>query len=69
MEQNPERNEEVRFFERLAQFNEDDWRGFKLYVYRLWPGIDKKDSEHFLSKLNQPCDEDFLLSTFGSGKY
>jgi hypothetical protein len=68
-EQSPERNEDIRFFERLAQFTEDEWRGLKLYVYRLWPVIDKKDSEHFLSKLSQPCDEDFLLSTFGSGKY
>ena len=65
----PERNEEVSFFERLAQFNEDEWRGLKLYVYRLWPVIDKKDSAHFLSKLSQPCDEDFLLGIFGSGRY
>jgi hypothetical protein len=68
MEQSSERSE-VSFFERLSQYNEDEWRGLKLYVYRLWPVIDKKDSEQFLSKISQPCDEDFILSTFGSGKY
>jgi hypothetical protein len=57
MEQNPERSEEISFFERLAQFTEDEWRGLKLYVYWLWPVIDKKDSEHFLSKLSPLCSE------------
>jgi hypothetical protein len=60
---------ETGFFETLTQFTPEEWRGMKIYVYRLWPVIDRKEKEHFLSKLQEPCDEDFLLSTFGTGKY
>ena len=67
----PDSQEEpkIGFFESLAQFTTEEWRGMKMYVYRLWPVIDRKEKEHFLSKLQEPCAEDFLLSTFGSGKY
>src|SRR5215469_17994332 len=59
----------IGFFESLTQFTPEEWRGMKIYVYRLWPVIDRKEKEHFLAKVQEPCDEDFLLSTFGTGKY
>jgi len=33
------------------------------------PVIDKKDNEHFLCKVTEPFDEDYLMRNFGSGKY
>jgi hypothetical protein len=49
----------------------DRWatEGIVVYCYRLWPVIDRRETEHYLAKLNEPFDEDFLLRTFGSGKY
>jgi len=61
--------EPTPFFERLHQFTADDWRGLRAYLYRLWPVIDRKESEHFIAKLSEPFDEDYILRTFGSGKY
>lgn len=61
--------EEPSFFEKLQQFTADDWRGLSCYCYRLWPVIDRKEKEHYLSKISEPFDEDFLLATFGTGKY
>jgi hypothetical protein len=43
--------------------------GLKVYVYRTFPIIDKRDNEHFLAKISEPFDEDYLLRHFGSGKY
>jgi hypothetical protein len=62
-------SEEPSFFEQLQQFSADDWRGLSCYVYRLWPVIDRKEGQHYLSKVSEPFDEDFLLATFGTGKY
>lgn len=62
-------DDQVNFFERLNQFSAEEWRSLKLYVYRIWPVIDRKENEHFLAKISQVCDEDYLLSTFGTGKY
>ena len=42
---------------------------FNAYVYRLWPKIDRRDEAHYLTKTGQHFDEDWLLRTFGSGKY
>jgi len=61
--------EAIPFFERLHQFNLNEWRSLRAYLYRLWPVIDRKESEHFISKLSEPFDEDYILRTFGSGKY
>jgi len=58
------------FFELLQQVKAEDWqRGYRLYCYRTWPVIDRRDNEHFLAKLAEPVDEDRLLRDFGSGKY
>ncbi len=61
--------EELGFFERLQQYSAEEWRSLKVYVYRCWPVIDRKEGQHFLSKLSEAFDEDYLLRTFGSGKY
>jgi hypothetical protein len=49
----------------------DKWAtdDYKIYLYRKWPVIDRGDSDHFIAKLREPIDPDFLLKTFGSGKY
>jgi hypothetical protein len=60
----------IPFWELVASLG-DKWAtdDYKLYVYRKWPIIDKGDSDHFLAKLREPIDPDYLLKTFGSGKY
>jgi hypothetical protein len=61
---------EPDFFEQIQAFSADEWQaGLKIYVYRTWPVIDKRDENHFLSKISEPFDEDYLLRHFGSGKY
>jgi len=61
---------EPDFFEQLQAFSADEWQaGLKIYVYRTWPVIDKRDENHFLAKISEPFDEDYLLRHFGSGKY
>ena len=61
---------DLEFFERLASCKPDDWQtGFKVYVYRVWPIIDRKDGQHFLAKVNEPFDPDYILRNWGSGKY
>jgi|GEM_PF-6827767 len=42
---------------------------FFIYAYRLWPKIDRRDESHYLTKTSEHIDEDWLLRTFGSGKY
>jgi hypothetical protein len=60
----------VPFWE-LIQSLGDKWAtdDYKLYIYRKWPIIDKADSDHFIAKLREPIDPDYLLKTFGTGKY
>jgi hypothetical protein len=61
---------EQEFFEHLQRFTTDEWQsGLKVYVYRTWPVIDKRDENHFLAKVSEAFDEDYLLRHFGSGKY
>ena len=61
---------DLEFFERLASCKPDEWQaGFKVYVYRVWPIIDRKDGQHFLAKVNEPFDPDYILRNWGSGKY
>jgi len=61
---------DVDFFARIQSLTPEDWQaGLKVYVYRTWPVIDRRDQEHFLAKLSETFDEDTLLRFFGSGKY
>jgi len=55
--------------QQIQGFGPDDWQGKKLYVYRVWPVIDRKGEDHFIAKLSETVDEDFLLQNWGSGKY
>jgi len=67
---NEQQKEESDFFQQLQQISVEGWQaGYKVYVYRVWPVIDKKDNEHFLCKVTEPFDEDYLMRNFGSGKY
>jgi hypothetical protein len=67
---NEQQKEESDFFQQLQQIPVEGWQtGFKVYVYRVLPVIDKKDNEHFLCKVTEPFDEDYLMRNFGSGKY
>jgi hypothetical protein len=50
-------------------FTTDDWQGKKVYLYRVWPVIDKKSDDHFIAKLSEAFDEDYLLKNWGSGRY
>ena len=61
--------DDLDFFARLQSLTAEDWREHKTYVYRTWPVIDRRDSEHFLAKVSEPFDEDYLLRFFGTGKY
>lgn len=62
--------EPIPFFERMGSLSPDDWeRGWKIYCYRTWPIIDRRENEHFICKLKEPIDEEYLLRCFGSGKY
>jgi hypothetical protein len=50
-------------------FTAEEWRaGLKVYLYRLWPVIDRREDNHFLAKVAEPFDEDYLLRHFDSGK-
>lgn len=65
-----QQNTNSDFFERLQQLTAEDWQnGHKVYCYRSWPIIDKRDEQHFLAKVHEPFDEDYLLRHFGTGKY
>jgi hypothetical protein len=61
---------ELDFFEQLQAFSADEWQaGLKIYIYRTYPVIDRRDEAHFLAKISEPFDEDYVLRHFGSGKY
>jgi hypothetical protein len=49
----------------------DRWssEGIQIYCYRVWPVIDRREEQHYLCKISEPFDEDFLLKNYGSGKY
>jgi hypothetical protein len=55
--------------QQIQQFSPEDWQGKKLYLYRVWPVIDKKGDDHFIAKLSETVDEDFVLQNWGSGRY
>jgi hypothetical protein len=66
-----EQQDTISFWERVARVTTEEWntRGFTIYVWRVWPVIDKKDSSHYLCKVSEPIDPDYILRHFGSGKY
>jgi hypothetical protein len=39
------------------------------YIYRVWPRIDKQQDKVYLSIVQEPVDEEYLLRSFGSGRY
>ena len=53
----------------VQRFNTDEWQGKKVYLYRVWPVIDRKTDDHFIAKLSEAVDEDYLLKNWGSGRY
>ena len=55
--------------EQIQRLTPEEWQGKKVYLYRVWPIIDKKGDDHFLAKLSEPFDEDYLLKNWGSGRY
>ncbi len=63
------RLEKVDFFDLLQQQELDEWKRRKLYIYRVWPRVEKKDEAHYLTVISHPIDEEWLKQTFGSGRY
>jgi hypothetical protein len=57
------------FFDHLKQLSEDDWDRFQIYVYRKWPRITLNDKPHYIGVHRTPVDEEFIRSTYGSGRY
>jgi hypothetical protein len=45
---------EATLFERMATFAPEEWRTLKVYIYRLWPVIDRKEGQHFVAKVSEP---------------
>lgn len=41
---------QVGFFERVQQFSPEGWHDLKVYVYRKWPVIHRKDTAHLLGE-------------------
>lgn len=62
--------DELDFWVRIKAITLAEWaEGMKVYLYLIWPIIDRKEGEHYIAKLSEGFDEDFLLRTYGSGKY
>jgi hypothetical protein len=60
----------LSFWEYLSSL-EDKWStgNLKMYIYRVWPVIDKRESQVYLCQVQEPVDEDYLLRNLGSGRY
>jgi hypothetical protein len=41
----------------------------KIYCYRIWPRIDTQQERVYISIVQEPIDEEYLLRHFGSGRY
>jgi hypothetical protein len=65
----PEREAHETVLQLVQRFNTDEWQGKKAYLYRVWPVIDRKADDHFIARLSEPFDEDYLLKNWGSGRY
>lgn len=61
---------QIPFWELINSLG-DKWAtdGYTAYIYRKWPIIDKGATDHFIGKMKEKFDPDYLLQTFGSGKY
>jgi hypothetical protein len=58
------------FFEELKLLRPEDWqKGFTSYGYRIEPVTDRRDGQHYVFKVNEPYDPDFVMRHWGSGKY
>ncbi len=58
------------FWEQLNQVTPEQWQsGWRMYLYRSWPVIDKTGESHYLCIFREPIDEDAVLQAYGSGKY
>ena len=68
---NAEPHQGQSFFDELRQIPEEDWDrlGWRLYLYRRWPRINKSDQPHYLDCVRHAIDEASLLETYGSGRY
>jgi len=48
---NEQQKEESDFFQQLQQISVEGWQaGYKVYVYRVWPVIDKRTMSTFCAK-------------------
>ena len=60
----------VDFWELVKSISRADWdSGWQTYLYRTWPRIDRRDGEHFIAKIKEDFDEEFLMRNWGTGKY
>jgi hypothetical protein len=66
---NDEARQDADFFGLLQHLSPEEWNGHKVYIYRIWPVIDKRDEQHYVAKLSEPFDEEVILRNWGSGKY
>jgi hypothetical protein len=65
-----ESHEAKDFFEELKLLSAEDWqKGWTSYGYRIEPVIDRRDGQHYVFKVNEPYDPDFVMRHWGSGKY
>lgn len=67
------RIETAKWWETVSAVPETAWGRYKVYLYRLWPKIDRKLSNpsnpNNIATFEAPFDEGFLLRNHGSGKY
>jgi hypothetical protein len=64
------KEEELPFWEFV--FSQGDrWMtdGLQLYVYRVWPRIDRAEDFHYLATVHEPLDEAWVREHYGSGRY
>lgn len=61
--------EKLDFFDQLQQYEPSEWRHHKIYIYRVWPRIEKQADTHYLTVVSSPVDEEWVKMTFGSGRY
>jgi hypothetical protein len=65
-----ETQEAKDFFEQLTLLRPEDWqKGLTSYGYRIEPVTDRRDGQHYVFKVNEPYDPDFVMRHWGSGKY
>ena len=65
----PKEESSQTLLQQIQAMPPDQWRGKRVYLYRVFPIIDKKGDDHFVAKLSESFDEDYLLRNWGSGRY